>query len=75
MKGLIKKDSVYLKRRRRQYDLGYRYIQEMNKLWQPQQEHPGGKMKEHIKGEDKTGNGFKFCGKAKMNKGEIPVYR
>ena len=55
--------------------MGYRYIQEMNKLWQPQQEHPGGKMKEHIKGEDKTGNGFKFCGKAKMNKGEIPVYR
>lgn len=37
--------------------------QEMNKSWQPQQKHPGRKMKEHIKREDKIGNGLSFVGK------------
>lgn len=31
--------------------------QEINKSRQPQQEHPGGKMKEHVKREDKKAMG------------------
>lgn len=50
-------------------------IQEMNKSWQPQQERPGGKMKDHIKRGDKIGNALSFVGEAKTNKGEILVSR
>lgn len=37
--------------------------EEINKSRQPQQEQPGVKMKEHVKREDKIGNGLSFVGK------------
>lgn len=49
-------------------------IQEMNNSRQPQQENPGGKIKEHVKREDKTGNGLSSLGKQRRINSSFQVY-